>query len=119
MMIKGRNIGEDVWKYTNKRSVLYTLLSYVVIPILAVLFMLLYPLKAFINFVIKLFYYQNTHNMKGRIDRDEIQRQGSKNNKSKPVKNSSTSLPSHSLIYIYIFYCLVHLDYWQGKNAEN
>jgi hypothetical protein len=115
-MIKGRNIGEDVWKYNNKRSILYTLLSWVVIPILACLFMLLYPLKAFINFIIKLFFMQNTHNMKGRIDGENLgpDRKGSKTkndkngklNRSSSLENKNgksgktsgnSSMPSHSL----------------------
>jgi len=109
-MIKGRNIGEDVWKYNNKRSILYTLLSWVVIPILACLFMLLYPLKAFINFIIKLFFMQNTHNMKGRIDNEGLDRKGSKTKNDKNGKlnrsgsldktgkaGKNSSMPSHSL----------------------
>lgn len=115
-MIKGRNIGEDVWKYNNKRSILYTLLSWVVIPILACLFMLLYPLKAFINFIIKLFFMQNTHNMKGRIDNEGPDRKGSKTKNDKTGKlnrsgsldktgkaGKNSTMPSHSLRLQFLF----------------
>merc|ERR1739848_10748 len=126
-LIDGRKLGDDQGLYQNKRSIIFTLLSYVVIPILAGLFMLLMPLKAVINFVIRLFFLQNTHNMKGRIDANEElsrvsphkKQNGTNNTDKNPNTNTAKSLlPSHSLrlqglwiitlivllIFVYAFY---------------
>ena len=53
-IIEERNIQNDDW--TSKRSILFTFLSYCVMPLMAILFVIMYPLTYIIDFLVTLFF---------------------------------------------------------------
>merc|ERR1719220_802360 len=53
-LLEERNLQADEWQ--SKRSVLFTFLSYCVIPFMAILFVIMYPLTFIIDFLVNIFF---------------------------------------------------------------